>query len=174
MKNVTLLGIDIAKEIFQLHGVEKSGKAVLKKKLRRAQLMEYIVQLAPCTIVMEACGGSHYWAREFKKAGHQVKLISPQYVKPFVRGNKNDRNDAEAIVEAASRPRTRFVAINEESEQDVRSIHRVRSRLVGSRTAMVNEIRGLLYEYGVFQGKGITRIENFLAEVNEDTNIKSS
>lgn len=172
MKKVTLLGIDIAKEIFQLHGVDESGKAVLKKKLKRAELLQFIVQLKPCTIVMEACGGSHYWAREFKKLGHKAKLISPQYVKPFVRGNKNDRNDAEAIVETASRPRTRFVPINDEAEQDVRSVHRVRSRLVSARTALVNEIRSFLYEYGIFHAKGITKIEKFLVEVAEDTENK--
>jgi transposase len=172
MKKVTLLGIDIAKEIFQLHGVNESGKAVLKKKLKRAELLTFIVQLEPCLIIMEACGGSHYWAREFKKLGHEVKLISPQYVKPFVRGNKNDRNDAEAIVEAASRPRTRFVPINDEAEQDVRSVHRIRSRLVKERTALVNEIRGLLYEYGIFHAKGVIKIEKFLSEVNGDTENK--
>ena len=172
MKKVTLLGIDIAKEIFQLHGVDASGKAFLKKKLKRAQLLESIAQMKSCTIVMEACGGSHYWAREFKKLGHEVKLISPQYVKPYVRGNKNDRNDAEAIAEAASRPRMNFVPINDEAEQDVRSVHRVRSRLVSERTALVNEIRGLLYEYGIFHAKGITKIENFLAEVSGDTENK--
>lgn len=169
MKKVTLLGIDIAKEIFQLHGVNASGKAVLKKKLRRVELLKFIAQLEPCTIVMEACGGSHYWAREFKKLEHEAKLISPQYVKPFVRGNKNDRNDAEAIVEAASRARTRFVPINDESEQDVRSVHRIRSRLIGECTALVNEARSLLYEYGIFHPKGITKIEKFLAEVSGDT-----
>lgn len=172
MKKVTLLGIDIAKEIFQLHGVDESGKAVLKKKLKRAELLEFIVQLEFCMIVMEACGGSHYWAREFKKLGHAVKLISPQYVKPFVRGNKNDRNDAEAIVEAASRPRARFVPINDEAEQDVRSVHRIRSRLISERTALVNEIRSLLYEYGIFHAKGVVKIENFLAEVVGDTEHK--
>lgn len=172
MKKVTLLGIDIAKEIFQLHGVDASGKAVFKKKLKRTELLKFIAQLEPCTIVMEACGGSHYWAREFIKLRHIAKLISPQYVKPFVRGNKNDRNDAEAIVEAASRPRTRFVPINNEAEQDVRSIHRVRSRLISERTALVNEIRGLLYEYGIFHAKGIAKIETFLAEVSGDTENK--
>lgn len=171
-KKVTLLGIDIAKEIFQLHGVNEAGEAVLKKKLKRAELMKFIAQMESCTIVMEACGGSHYWAREFKKLAHEAKLISPQYVKPFVRGNKNDRNDAEAIVEAASRPRARFVPINDEAEQDIRSVHRIRSRLVKERTALVNEIRGLLYEYGIFHAKGIIKIEKFLAEVNGDTENK--
>src|SRR3990167_9872231 len=121
---------------------------------------------------MEACGGSHYWAREFKTLGHDVKLISPQYVKPFVRGNKNDRNDAEAIVEAASRPRMRFVPMNNEAEQDVRSIHRIRSRFIRDRTSLVNEIRGLLYEYGIFHAKGMIKIEKYLAEVSGDTDCK--
>jgi transposase len=172
VKKVTLLGIDIAKEIFQLHGVDASGKVVLKKKLKRAELLRFIVQLEPCAIVMESCGGSSYWAREFKKLGHDAKLISPQFVKPFVRGNKNDRNDAEAIVEAASRPRTRFVPINDEVEQDVRSIHRMRSRLIKVRTALINEVRGFLYEYGIFHTQGVRKIEKYLAEVNGDNESK--
>jgi len=172
MTKVTLLGIDIAKEIFQLHGINALANAVLKKKLKRTDLIKFIANLEPCTIVMETCGGSHYWAREFQKFGHEVKLISPQYVKPFVRGNKNDRNDAEAIVEAASRPRTRFVPINDEAEQDIRCVHRIRSRLVSERTALINEIRGLLYEYGIFHPQGVRNIKKFLAEVSGDTESK--
>ena len=104
MKKITLLGIDIAKEIFQLHGTDNQGNAILKKKLRRKELLEFIANTPTCTIAMEACGGSHYWAREFKKLGHTAKLISPQFVKPFVKGNKTDSNDAEAIATAARQP----------------------------------------------------------------------
>lgn len=168
MTKVTLLGIDTAKEIFQLHGVDASGKVVFKKKLKRAKLLEFITQMEPCTIVMEACGGSSYWGREFNKLGHEAKLISPQFVKPFVKSNKNDMNDAEAIVEAASRPNMRFVPIKTEEQQDVQCIHRVRERLIKNRTALVNEMRGLLAEYGVVAPKGITKIRALLSEIIGD------
>lgn len=171
MTKVTLLGIDIAKEIFQLHGIDASGKAMLKKKLKRAKLLEFIAQLEHCTIVMEACGGSHHWAREFTKLGHTTKLISPQFVKPFVKTNKNDMNDAEAITEAASRPNMRFVPIKTQEQQDVQCIHRVRERLIKNRTALSNEIRGLLAEYGFVAAKGMTRLRTLLPEIiGDDTN----
>ena len=112
----------------------------------RNQLAAFAANLAPCTIVMESCGGANYWARVFKRSGHSVKLISPQFVKPFVKTNKNDANDAEAIVEAASRPSMNFVPIKQVEQQDIQSIHRVRSRVVRNRTALINEIRGLCLE----------------------------
>ena len=110
MENITLLGIDIAKNVFQLHGVDKSGKVVLKKRLTRSKFVTFIANLPTCIIAMEACGGANYWARKFANFGHKVKLISPQFVKPFVKTNKSDKNDAEAICEAASRPSMRFVS----------------------------------------------------------------
>ena len=109
--NIHILGIDIAKNIFQLHGIDKVGNAILKKRIDRVNLANYIANLAPCTIVMESCGGANYWARVFQKSGLTIKLISPQFVKPFVKTNKNDANDAEAITEAASRPSMNFVPI---------------------------------------------------------------
>lgn len=172
MKKITLLGIDIAKEIFQLHGIDEAGTVVLKKKLKRAQLLLFIAQLEPCVIAMEACGGSNYWAREFIKLGHTVKLISPQFVKPFVKTNKNDANDAEAITEAASRPNMRFVPIKTKEQQDVQCIHRVRERLIKNRTALVNEMRGLLAEYGVVAPKGITKLRTLLPEIIGDGDNK--
>lgn len=172
MTKITLLGIDIAKEIFQLHGMDEQGNAALKKKIKRAQLLEFIMQLDPCLIVMEACGGSHYWAREFKKFGHQVKLISPQFVKPFVKTNKTDAKDAEAIAVAARQPGMRFVPINNEEQQDIQSIHRIRERLIGERTALVNQARGLLYEYGIFRAKGILQIRKLLSEIVGDDDNK--
>src|SRR3990167_7594092 len=141
MTKVTLLGIDLAKNIFQLHGVNQEGLKPLKKKVKREQLMEFIANYPASTIVMEACSGSSYWAREFKKLGHEAKLISPQFVKPFVKTNKTDANDAEAIVIAARQEELRFVPINGEEEQDIQSIHRMRERLVGERTALINQIR---------------------------------
>ena len=140
----TVLGIDLAKSVFQLHGVNEAGKVVLRKKLSRGQLVAFIANLPPCLIGMEACGGANYWAREFKKIGHEVRLIAPQFVKPYVKSNKNDALDAEAICEAVARPNMRFVSIKQIEQQDMQCIHRIRTRIVRSRTALANEIRGLL------------------------------
>jgi hypothetical protein len=138
---ISMLGIDIAKNTFQLHGADDSGKAVHKKRLARRELAAHVANLPACTIVMEACGGANYWARVFQSSGHTVKLISPQFVKPFVKTNKNDANDAMAIVEAASRPSMNFVPIKQVEQQDIQSIHRIRTRIVKNRTALINEIR---------------------------------
>lgn len=168
MTKITLLGIDIAKRVFQLHGIDKNGKALLKKKLQRSELKNYVANLPACRIVMEACGSAHYWAREFQSLGHDVKLISPQFVKPFVKTNKNDANDAQAICEAASRPAMRFVPIKGVEQQAIQSLHRVRERLVGQRTALSNQIRGLLAEYGVVLAKGIGKLRRELPVIIED------
>jgi len=162
---ISVLGIDLAKNTYQLHGVDGVGKAVLKKRISRNELAAYIAGLPPCRIVMEACGGANYWARVFQRSGHQVKLISPQFVKPFVKTNKNDANDAEAIVEAASRPSMNFVPIKQVEQQDIQSIHRVRSRVVKNRTALINEIRGLLLEYGIAIPLGAAKVKRFLCEI---------
>jgi transposase len=145
---VTAIGIDLAKSVFQVHGIDARGHAVLRKKLTRAQLIPFLATLPVCQIGIEACGGAHYWAREFQKLGHSVKMISPQFVKPYVKSNKTDAADAEAICEAMSRPHMRFVPIKQIEQQDIQSLHRVRQRLVRARTALSNEIRGLLHEYG--------------------------
>jgi transposase len=166
--NVKLLAIDIAKNIFQLHGVDGSGKAVLKKKLRRKELLSFIANFPVCVIVTEACGGSNYWARQFEKLGHEAKLISPQYVKPFVTSNKNDRNDAKAIAEAASRPEMKFVPIKKVEAQDIQNIHSVRQRLIVQRTALSNQMRGILGEYGVCLAQGISRLKKELPRILED------
>ncbi len=146
---ITILGIDIAKNVFQLHGTNKQGTPLLQKKLRRSELLTFIANLPLCLIAMEACATSNYWGRKFEALGHSVKLISPQYVKPFTQGQKNDRNDAQAIAEAASRPTMRFVSIKTVEQQDIQNIHHVRQRLVTQRTALANQIRGLLAEYGI-------------------------
>jgi transposase len=146
---ISVLGIDLAKSVFQLHGVDLKGKNVLRKRLSRGQLLAFVANLPNCLIGMEACGGAHYWARELRKLGHRVKLISPQFVKPYVKSNKNDAADAEAICEAVTRPHMRFVSIKEVDQQDLQNLHRVRERLVKARTALSNEIRGLLHEYGI-------------------------
>lgn len=169
MTKITLLGIDIAKEVFQLHGIDKTGKGIMKKKVYRSDLLQVIMNIPACTIVMEACGGSHHWARQFKLMGHEVKLISPQLVKPFVKTNKNDAHDAQAITEAASRPDMRFVPIKGVEQQDIQSIHRIRERLICQRTALVNQIRGLLAEYGIVIAKSVSQLKKKLFEVLDDT-----
>ena len=139
----TTIGIDIAKSVFHLFAVNQMGRYVKKKQLKRAQLLRYFAQLEPCVVAMEACGGANYWARELKALGHEVKLIAPQYVKPFVKGNKNDYNDAEAIAEAAQRPTMRFVPIKSVEQQDIQNLHRQRERIKKARTALANQARGL-------------------------------
>lgn len=154
MKSIALLGIDLAKNIYHLHGVDGNGKCVYRKKVYRSDLLPLISQLKGCRIVMEVCGGANYWARKFEEVGHKVDLISPQYVKPFVMRNKNDWKDAEAITVAASQASMRYVPKKSEGQQDIQNLHRIRERLVGSRTRLVNEMRGLLMEYGLVFPKG--------------------
>lgn len=127
MINSSVLGIDLSKNVFQLHGTNTTGKIVLRKKLTRGSLSEFIMQLPRCLIGMEACSSSHYWARKFQQWGHEVRLMSPQFVKPYVKSNKNDANDAEAICEAVTRPNMRFVAIKRVEQQNIQAIHRIRS-----------------------------------------------
>jgi transposase len=146
---VTSLGIDLAKNVFQLHGVDEFGKPVLKKQLKREQMTEFLVKLAPCLIGMEACGSAHYWARKLQGFGHTVKLMAPQFVKPYVKTHKNDAADTEAICEAVARPNMRFVPIKNVEQQSVLALHTVRQGLVKARTAQANQIRGLLAEFGL-------------------------
>lgn len=166
--NVKRIGIDLAKQVFQLHGVDYNEKVVLKKQLTRTKMLTYFQSLPPCLIGMEACGSSHYWARELQKLGHTVKLMAPQFVKPYVKSNKNDANDAEAICEAVSRPNMRFVTIKTVAQQDIQAVHRIRSELVKQRTAKGNQIRGLLAEYGVVVNKRIEVLRNALPSLIED------
>lgn len=165
---ITTIGLDIAKSTFHLFATNKMGRLVKKKQLRRKQVLSYMRQLEPCLIAMEACGGANYWAREFSALGHQVKLIAPQYVKPFVKGNKNDYNDAEAIAEAAQRPNMRFVPIKTVEQQDIQNYHRQRERIKKERTALGNQIRGLLSEYGLVINKGIPAVRETLPLILED------
>ena len=160
----TTIGLDIAKRIFQLHGVDKNGKTILKKKLMRDQVLIFMANLPRSLVGIEACGGANYWAREITKLGHEVKLMAPQFVKPYVKTNKNDEADAEAICEAVARPNMRFVPIKSLEQQDILSIHRVRQRLVKNRTALANEIRGLLHEFGLIIPQGINKITAKLTE----------
>ena len=166
--NITTIGIDLAKNVFQIHGVDKRGKVVLRKSVRRPALAKLIANLPPCVIGMEACGSAHYWARKFMEFGHTVKLMAPQFVKPYVRTNKNDANDAEAICEAVSRPSMRFVPVKNVEQQSVLAVHRARQGFVTARTAQVNQIRGLLYELGVVMPKGVRHLKQQLPLILED------
>ena len=166
---ITTIGLDIAKSVFHLFAVNRVGRMVKKKQLKRKAVLTYLAGVEPCVIVMEACGGANYWARELIALGHEVKLIAPQYVKPYVKGNKNDYNDAQAIAEAAQRPSMRFVAIKTIAQQDVQSIHRQRERLKKERTALVNQIRGLLAEYGRVIKQGVASVRRELPLILEDT-----
>ncbi len=155
---ITTVGIDLAKSVFQVHGVDEHGKTVMRKQLKRAQFALFFSNLPPCLIGMEACGSAHHWARKLQSFGHTVKLIAPQFVKPYVKSNKHDVADAEAICEAVGRPNMRFVAVKNVEQQAVLSLHRARQGFVKARTAQANQIRSLLAEFGWVIPKGITHI----------------
>jgi transposase len=158
MKNIKTLGIDLAKNVFQVHGIDAKGKKVMTKRLSRKELKEFISKQKPCTIAIEACGSAHYWGREFQSMGHEVKMMAPQFVKPYIQANKNDANDAAGIAEAATRPRMKFVALKTVAQQDMLLIHRSRSLFVKQRTALSNHIRGLLAEYGIILPKSANKL----------------
>ena len=165
---ITTVGIDLAKRVIQIHGIDECGKAVLKKQLKREQVTAFFAKMEPCLIGIEACGSAHYWARRLQGFGHSVKLMAPQFVKPYVKTNKNDAADAEAICEAVSRPNMRFVPIKNGEQQAVLSLHRARQGFVKARTAQANQIRGLLSEYGIVIPQGICHITKRLPEILED------
>lgn len=165
---ITTLGIDLAKDVFQLHGVNEFGKPVIKKQLKREQMAAFFVNLPPCLIGMEACGSAHHWARKLQGFGHTVKLMAPQFVKPYVKTNKNDAADAEAICEAVTRPNMRFVPIKNVEQQSVLALHTVRQGFVKARTAQANQIRGLLSEFGLIIAQGIGHIAKRVPQLIED------
>jgi transposase len=169
VNNVTVLGIDLAKNIFQLHGVDSKGKTVLIKRLKRDKFAAFMVNLKPCLVGMEACGGAHHWGRKFKAMGHEMKLMSPQYVKPYVKSNKNDANDAEGCCEAVSRPSMRFVSIKSVEQQEILALHKVRSRLLSERTRLMNQTRGLLAEFGIVLHTGISQLKRGLPMIIADS-----
>ena len=166
--NITTIGVDLAKSVFQVHGVDKGGKAVIRKRLKRSKVLEFFVQLPPCLVGMEACSSAHYWARKLREQGHEVKLMAPQFVKPYVKANKTDAADAEAICEAVTRPTMRFVPIKSVDQHAVLSLHRARSGFVKSRTAQANQIRGLLGEFGIILPQGIVHVAGRLPDIIED------
>lgn len=165
---VSTVGIDIAKHCIQVHGATKTGKTLFRKRLNRSEFELFMSQIKPSLVGMEACSGAHYWGRQLQAIGHTVKLMPPQYVKPYVKTNKNDPADAEACAEAVTRPTMRFVAVKTQAEQEIMQVHRVRERLVKSRTALCNEIRGFFTEWGIVFPQGIStlksRVEKALVE----------
>jgi len=160
MNKLSRVGIDLAKNVFQLHGVDRHGKVVLRRRLTRDKWLKALLEKVEpsCEIGMEACAGAHHWARELQAEGFTVKLIAPQFVKPYVKSNKNDANDAEAICKAMSRPNMRFVAVKTVEQQDIQAAHRIRSELIGHRTAKANQIRGLVAEYGLVAPQQLARL----------------
>lgn len=168
MAQVTTLGVDIAKNGVCVHGVDTQGHVIVKKRLARQKVLPFVAQLPPCLIGMEASGGAHYWAREFTQLGHTVKLMSPQFVKPYVQSQKNDPNDAAGICEAVVRPRMRGVPVKSVAQQDVQALHRIRERQIKARTALINQIRGLLAEYGIVIPQRVSQVRYRLPFILED------
>lgn len=165
MKNISVLAIDLAKSSFHVHGNNASGKCLIQRAMNRRQLEAFVQTIPACTIAMEACGSAHFWARHFSSLGHAARLIAPQFVRPFVTGNKNDRTDAQAIAEAVVRPSMRFTSVKSREQLDLQAIHRVRERLVRQRTALTNEIRGILFENGIVVPQGSAALKKTLQSI---------
>src|SRR4051812_8683719 len=165
MGQVSTIGLDLAKSIFQVHGADASGAVVFRKRLRRSQVRPFLAAQPPCTVAMEACGSAHYWAREIGMLGHAVRLIPPAYVKPFVKRQKNNATDAEAICEAAQRPTMRFVAPKSEQTQAAALVFRARDLLVRQRTQVINALRGHLFEFGIVVAKGPAHVPELVQAV---------
>jgi transposase len=155
---VSTVGLDLAKNVFQVHGLDEAGEVIVRRALRRGQVLPFFERLGPCLIGMEACGTSHYWGRELCALGHEVKLMPPAYVKAYVKRGKTDAADAEAICEAVTRPSMRFVAIKSPEQQSLLAVHRARDLLVRQRTQLVNMIRSQLAEFGIVAAKGIHHV----------------
>ena len=168
MNKLSVIGLDLAKNVFQLHGIDADGEVVVRKQLRRSELRKYFAKLAPCLIGMEACGGVHFWSSELTRLGHSVRIMAPAFVKPYLKSNKNDRNDAEAICEAVQRPSMRFVAVKTPEQQAVLHLHHGRQLLVRQRVALSNHIRGVLSEYGIVVPQGVKVLSRQLPEILED------
>ena len=171
-QTIAVLGIDLAKLVFHVVGMDDSGQVVLRKRIARGELLTFIANVPPLRIGMEACGSAHYWARRFREYGHDVRLIAPQFVKPYVKSPKSDARDAEAICEAVTRPTMRFVPIKRVEQQDLQALHRIRERLMKARTALVNEIRGLLSEYGIVLPQGVAKLRALIVEKLEEEQRK--
>ncbi|MDX1606536.1 MAG: IS110 family transposase [Candidatus Competibacterales bacterium] len=168
MSEITTVGLDLAKRVFHVVCCDQRGKRVSKRTLKRSQVLRFFAQLPPCRVGLEACAGAHYWGRVLRDLGHEARLLPPQYVKAFLRGNKNDYNDALAIAEAVVRPEMRAVSIKTVAQQDVQALHRLRQGCVASRTALGNQLRGLLAEYGIVLPQGVGHLRRRLPELLED------
>lgn len=165
---ITTVGLDLAKSVFHVVCFDAGHREVNKRMLRRHQVKHYFVQLEPCTVALEACASAHYWGRELERLGHRVKLIPPQFVKPYVQGNKNDYNDARAIAEAATRPAMRTVNVKSVEQQDIQALHRLRAQRIKERTALCNQLRALVAEYGLVMNKGVASVRRTVPELLED------
>ena len=172
MGEVTTIGLDLAKHVFQVHGVDADGGTVLRKSLRRAQVLTFFSRLPPCLVGLEACATAHHWARELRALGHEVRLMPAQYVKAYVKRNKNDAADAEAICEAVQRPTMRFVAIKTAEQQAGVLLHRGRERLVRQRTGLVNALRAHLAEFGIIAPQGLRHVGKLIAIVRDDNDAR--
>jgi len=172
MNEITTVGLDLAKNVFQVHGVDAEGTTVLRKQLRRAQVLAFFSRLPRCLVGMEACATAHYWARELRTLGHEVRLMPAQYVKAYVKRNKNDAADAEAICEAVARPTMRFVPAKTAEQQAAVLLHRGRERLVRQRTMLVNALRGHLAEFGVIAPQGLRNVGRLIAIIRDEEDAR--
>lgn len=164
---ITRVGIDLGKSVFHVHAVDRRGQ-VVERRLSRRALSRFMGELEPCLVGLEACGGAHYWARVLRGMGHDARLMSAQFVKPYVKSHKNDVNDADGIAEASTRPSMRFVGLKSVEQQDLQRLHRVRAQAVGQRTALANQARGFLLEYGLVVAQGLGHLRRRLPEIVED------
>ncbi len=172
MKEVTTIGLDTAKSVFQVHGVDAAGNVILRKQLKRRQVLSFFSKLHPCLIGLEACSAAHHWSRELSRLGHAVRLIPPRYVKPYVKSQKNDATDAEAICEAVTRPNMRFVATKSCEQQALLMLHRTRHLLIRQRTATINALRCHLAEFGIVAGVGRNGVEALLKVITDKTDAR--
>ncbi|NKI17702.1 IS110 family transposase [Spongiibacter sp. KMU-166] len=171
MSDIVRCGLDIAKHVMAVHGVDSNGNVVVRKNLSRKKVLEYFAQIPPCCVGIESCGGSHYWARELIKLGHTPRLISVKFVIPYRRKGKNDANDAEAICEAISRPGMRFLSVKTEDQQSILMAHRIRTQSIATRTALINQIHGHLQEFGIVVSKGRHKLKRDLVEIFSDESL---
>ena len=169
---VTTIGLDIAKNVFQVHGVDQHGKVVLRKRLARGKVLALFANLPRCVVGLEACGGAHYWARELAKLGHEVRLMPPQYVRPYVKTNKHDAADAEACCEAVQRPGMRFVPVKNAQQQALLMLHRIRDRLIAERTGTINAIRGHMAEFGMVAAQRDVGLKTLIAIIADDDDVR--
>jgi transposase len=167
MSEITMIGVDLAKNIFQLHGVDANHRPVLRRQLRRTQMLPFFTKIPPCLVVMEACGSAHYWAREIGALGHEVRLVPPAYARPFAKRGKSDSIDAEAVCEAGARPSMRFVPVKSPEAQALGALHRTRALLDKQRTMLINALRAHLAEFGFVAGKGVSNVPNLARIVEE-------